>query len=344
MMKRVSTFILAAMMFFAVGCSGEPTYEPSSEMPTRQPQKTAIVFTAYSPGGEDSVPTKTIMKFAELVEEASDREIRVNVRHSNELGNDSEAISDARAGKIDIIFAGTSGFGSFYDKARVLDLPFLFDSAQQAYEIVNGDIGEAVFSDFSKYGLVYLAQGDNGMRQLATTDRPVHTAADAEGLRLRVPDSQMYLDCWRALGAEPVALPLDKLSQALANGSAEGQDNAAYHIVANDTYRDIKYFSEINYMWMGCTMAANAVSWNKLTPSQQELVKKQAVAAAKYSFEMTEADNKAAEKLLTEAGVEFDREPDVQSFKDKLGGDEYYRRYADEPWYDQALVDSILKK
>lgn len=40
----------------------------------------------------------------------------------------------------------------------------------------------------------------------------------------------------------------------------------------------------------------------------------------------------------------FDREPDVQSFKDKLGGSEYYKRYANEPWYDQALVDSILNR
>ncbi len=343
-MKRISAVILAAMMIFTVGCKNEPLPEPSLAESKQPQEKTAVVFTAYSPGSKDSVPTKTVIRFAQLVEEASDGEIRVNVRHSNELGNDSQAIENVRSGKIDIIFAGTSGFGSFYDKARVLDLPFLFDSAEQAYQTVNGEIGEAVFADFPKYGLVYLAEGDNGMRQLATTDRPVHTADDVVGLRLRVPDSQMYLDCWNALGAEPVALPLDELSAALVDKTAEGQDNAAYHMVANDTYRNIKYFSDINYMWMGCTMAANAVSWNKLTPSQQELVKQQAVAAAKYSFEMIEADNKAAEKVLEEAGVVFDREPDVQSFKDKLGGSEYYKRYANEPWYDQALVDSILNR
>ena len=82
----------------------------------------------------------------------------------------------------------------------------------------------------------------------------VHTAADVEGLKLRVPTSQMYLDCWEALGANPVALALNELAIALSNGTAEGQDNATYHLVANATYDDIKYFSFINYMWMGLSL------------------------------------------------------------------------------------------
>ncbi|MBP1578051.1 MAG: TRAP transporter substrate-binding protein, partial [Oscillospiraceae bacterium] len=245
---------------------------------------------------------------------------------------------------IDIIFAGTSGFTSFYDKAKVLDLPFLFDSAEEAYEVVNSEIGEAIFSDFAKYGLVYLSEGDNGMRHISTTNRPVHTAADVAGLKLRVPTSQMYLDCWETLGATPIALALNELSIALANGTAEGQDNATYHLVANATYDDIKYFSNINYMWMGCTMAVNAVSWSKLSENQQKILKEQAVVAAKYSFDTIATDNETATKTLQEAGVEFDFTPDVQSFKDKLGGAEYYKRYANEPWYDQALIDSILSK
>ena len=102
------------------------------------------------------------------------------------------------------------------------------------------------------------------------------------------------------------------------------------------------YFSNINYMWMGCTMAANANTWNSLTPAQQEILKEQAVAAAKYSFDTIAEDNETATKTLQDAGVEFDFEPDVQSFKDALGGDSYYDRYANESWYDQATLDAIL--
>ena len=94
-----------------------------------------IELTIYSPGNENSVPTKTIIEYARLVNEASDGAITLDVHHSNELGSDAESIESTRMGTIDLIFAGTSGFTSFYEKAKVLDLPFLFDSAEQAYEM-----------------------------------------------------------------------------------------------------------------------------------------------------------------------------------------------------------------
>ena len=198
-----------------------------------------VTLTIYSPGNENSVPTKTIIEYASLVEEASGGQITLDVHHSGELGNDAEALQSVRMGTIDIIFAGTSGFTEFYEDAKILDLPFLFDSAEQAYEIVNGEIGEEIFANLSEVGLVYLSEGDNGMRHISTTNRAIHTADDVEGLKLRVPTSQMYLDCWETLGANPVALALNELAIALSNGTAEGQDNATYHLVANATYDDI---------------------------------------------------------------------------------------------------------
>lgn len=339
MKKLVSLLLSASMLLSLAACGGGADNSGSG---SSQGGVDPVTLTIYSPGNENSVPTKTIIKYAELVSEASDGAITLDVHHSGELGTDAESIESTRMGTIDLIFAGTSGFTSFYEKAKVLDLPFLFDSAEQAYEVTNSEIGEQIFSDFEEYGLVYLAEGDNGMRQISTTNRPIHSAEDVKGLKIRVPESALYVDVWEALGATPVALALTELSLALSNGTAEAQDNATYHLVANATYDDIKYFSNINYMWMGCTMAANSTTWNKLSAEQQAILKEQAVVAAKYSFDTIAEDNETATKTLQEAGVEFDFEPDVQSFKDALGGDSYYDRYAGESWYDQALLDSIL--
>lgn len=304
----------------------------------------AVSLTIYSPGNVNSVPTKTILKYKELVEKASNGTIKITANHSGELGNDAEALQSTRMGTIDIIFAGTSGFTSFYDNAKLLDLPFLFKDAHSAYEIVNSDIGEQIFADMPSVGLVYLSEGDNGMRHVATTKRPVNSVDDVKGLKIRVPTSKMYLDVWSALGATPVALSLNELAIALANGTAEAQDNATYHLVANATYDDIKHYSFINYMWMGCTMAMNEKSWNKLSSDQQKILKEQAIVAAKYSFDTIEEDNISATEVLKKAGIKFNENPDVQSFKNKLGGAQYYKQYASEKWYNQAIVDAILAK
>lgn len=333
MKKLIAVLLMVTMSMTLVFAQGGNEKSSGTE---------SVTLTVYSPGNANSVPTKTILKYKELVENASNGTIKMVAHHSGELGNDAEALQSTRMGTIDIIFAGTSGFTSFYEDAKILDLPFLFDSAQEAYEIVNGDIGEEIFADLPSVGLVYLSEGDNGMRHIATTNRPIDTVADVDGLKIRVPTSKMYLDVWSALGATPVALALNELAIALANGTAEAQDNATYHLVANATYDDIEHYSFINYMWMGCTMAMNQDSWNKLSAEQQNILKEQAIAAAKYSFDTIEEDNVSATEVLKEAGVEFNETPDIQSFKDKLGGSSYYTQYKDASWYNQEILDAIL--
>ena len=334
-MKKIALvlvcLLLATTFVFAQGGSENAGTASSSSKP--------VTLTIYSPGNTNSVPTKTIIKYKELVESASNGQIKLDVHHSGELGNDAEALQSTRMGTIDIIFAGTSGFTNFYENAKILDLPFLFKDAEQANTVVNG---EEIFANLPSVGLVYLSEGDNGMRHIATTKKPVHSVDDVKGLKIRVPTSKMYLDVWNALGATPVALALNELAIALSNGTAEAQDNATYHLVANATYDDIKYYSFINYMWMGCTMAANQKSWNGLSADQQKILKEQAKVAAKYSFDTIAKDNVTAMNVLKEAGVKFDDAPDVQSFKNKLGGSEYYKQYAGEKWYNQGIIDKIL--
>lgn len=233
-MKKLASLVLAGAMAFSLAACGNnstPAGGSSANAGTSTPAASTpasggiepIELTIYSPGNENSVPTKTIIEYARLVNEASDGAITLDVHHSNELGSDAESIESTRMGTIDLIFAGTSGFTSFYEKAKVLDLPFLFDSAEQAYEVTNSEIGEQIFSGLEEFGLVFLSEGDNGMRHISTTNRPVHTAADVQGLKIRVPESQLYLDVWQALGATPVALALPELALALSNGTAEAR-------------------------------------------------------------------------------------------------------------------------
>ena len=138
-----------------------------------------------------------------------------------------------------------------------------------------------------------------------------------------------------------MALALTELTTALSNGTAQAQDNATYHEVANATWDDIGYFSFINYMWMGCTMAANKTAWGKLNETTQNVLREKAKEAAQFSFDCIAEDNVTARKTMEEGGVQFCDNPDIDSFKKKLGIPAYYTRYASEAWYDQSLVDTI---
>ena len=96
-------------------------------------------------------------------------------------------------------------------------------------------------------------------------------------------------------------------------------------------------------MWMGTTIAMNSVSFSKLSEEQQKVVKEAGYEAGRYGFELIEAANAEGEATLKEAGVEFDAEPDVQSFKDKLDIPAYYDRYENETWFNRDLLNAILE-
>ena len=166
-MKKLISLLLTLAMVFAIAGVGA-SFASADEL---KPVK----LVAYCPGS--GVPYDTLVKFSELVAEASNGAIDLEVHESGTLGNDAEAIESTRMGTIDVILAGSSGFTSFYEPAKVLDLPFLFGSADQACEVVNGPVGDEIYAGFPEFGLVYLASGDNGMRHISTTNRPIHTAA-----------------------------------------------------------------------------------------------------------------------------------------------------------------------
>ena len=129
-MKKLLSLLLVLTMVFAVACAGTTVSSAADD---------SIKLIAYCPGA--GVPFQTVEKFAEIVN-AADCGVVVEVHENGTLGNDAEAIESTRMGTIDVICAGTSGFTAFYEPAKVLDLPFLFSDAEQACEVMNGEVGE----------------------------------------------------------------------------------------------------------------------------------------------------------------------------------------------------------
>ncbi len=298
-----------------------------------------INLKAYVPTNPTAVLTKALVLFAENVKEKTNGAVNIKVFHSGQLGNDREGIESTRIGTIDIMFAGTGGYSTFYDKTKIFDLPFLFDNSQEAYEVVNGPVGEEIFSDMEQFGLVYLSTGDNGMRHISTSKTPVHSVEDVKGLKVRVPEINTYVDLWTWWGAVVTPMPITELYMALKTGVVDAQDNAPYHSVASKVYEVQDHYSMINYMWMGLTMVVNKAKWETLPEEYQQIIKAEAKVAAKWSFDEIERDNVTALETMKARGTTIDMSPDRESFM--TGIEEFYKKYENEPWYDKDLIDAL---
>ena len=327
-MKKLASLVLAGAMAFSLAACGNnstPAGGSSANAGTSTPAASTpasggiepIELTIYSPGNENSVPTKTIIEYARLVNEASDGAITLDVHHSNELGSDAESIESTRMGTIDLIFAGTSGFTSFYEKAKVLDLPFLFDSAEQAYEVTNSEIGEQIFSGLEEFGLVFLSEGDNGMRHISTTNRPVHTAADVQGLKIRVQDMKSQTDMMNYLGGIPVAMSYGDVYTSLQTGIIDGTENNETALTTGKHGEVCKVYSVDQHAMIPDVLIMSEKVWKQISPEDQQIILEAAHNSTEAHKVMWDTAIEEAVKEAQETmGVEFVYDVDKEAFRE----------------------------
>ncbi len=141
------------------------------------------------------------------------------------LGGDVELLKGIQLGSIDLAFVTGMGLPSIVPAAGVFNIPFLFNDNAHAHRVIDGPIGESFREQFSGKGMVMLAWGENGLRHLTNAKRPIATPTDLRGLKIRVPQSDVLLEGFQALGVDAMPLPFPRLFEALRAGEFDGEEN-----------------------------------------------------------------------------------------------------------------------
>ena len=107
----------------------------------------------------------------------------------------------------------------------VPSLPFLFKSTAHMRRVLDGPLGDQILASLEAQGLVGLCFYDAGPRSFYSVKRPIRTAADLKGLKVRVQQSEVWTAAMRALGAAPAPMPFEDVYLALESGAADAADN-----------------------------------------------------------------------------------------------------------------------
>ena len=170
---------------------------------------------------------------------------------------------------------------------------------------------------------------ENGWRELTCRTRPIRTAADMVGLKLRVSPGRIRLDTFRSLGALATTMPLRRLYGALKSGVFEAQENPLLNIESLRYYEVQRYCSLSHHMWTGYWILVNARAWKGLGSERRAVIAKHLNAAALLLREDDDRITPAARDLLRRRGMIFN-DVDVASFKAKLTSSGYYDRWRRE--------------
>jgi tripartite ATP-independent transporter DctP family solute receptor len=208
------------------------------------------------------------------------------------LGGEVEMLKAVQLGTVDLAFITGAPLPNFVPDIGVFNIPFLFRDVNHAHAVLDGPLGQAYLAKFRAKDLVALAWGENGMRHLTNSKREIRSPGDLRGLKLRVPQSDVMLAGFKALGANVSALAFPLLYEALQSGEFDGQENPIATIQSSKFNQVQNYLTLTGHVYDPAILFMSVDSFDDLSPDD----KTSFIAAAKMAGEASRQFAATAEK------------------------------------------------
>ena len=197
-------------------------------------------------------------------------------------GDQTREFSALRQGVIDMAIGSTINWSPQVKQLNLFSLPFLMPDYAAIDALTQGEVGQQMFTILDKAGVVPLAWGENGYRELTNSKHAIKTPADLKGLKIRIVGSPLFIDTFTALGANPTQMSWADAQPAFASGAVDGQENPLSIFTAAKLQNvGQKYVTMWHYVADPLVFVVNKDVWNSWTPADREAVRQAAVEAGK---------------------------------------------------------------
>jgi len=234
---------------------------------------------------EDSAMHAAAVQFSSLVRQRSNGRLLLEVFPNQALGNDHQMVEMARNGKLDIVLTPTAKLSTLVPAMQYADLPFLFPSREDAYALLDGEVGDLLLGQLSTQGLIGVTFWENGFKHF-TANKPIHGPEDFTGLNIRVMESPMLFDQFKAFGANPIPIDFHQTYQALKDGVVVGQENPLVAI-HNMRFHEVQSHLILSrHAYLCYVLSFSKKTYALLPPDLQEILS--ATARELTAFERSE--------------------------------------------------------
>lgn len=270
-------------------------------------------------------------KFAELMEKATGGKVTVNVYAADQLtnGNQSEGIQALMNGDpVQVSMHSNLIYSAFDPRFNVVSLPYLFDSVEDADNILDGAGGEKLKEILGEYNLHCMGIAENGFRQLTNNVKEIKTVADMKNLKIRVAGSNLLMECYKRWGADATNMNWSETYTALQQKTVEGEENPLPAIDAASVQEVQPYCSLWNANYDCLFFCINQDVYDSLTEEQKAVVDECGQKAVEYQRYINRAgDDEIMSCWQEKNGVSFVsyEDLDIDSFKEAVEGiDQWY--------------------
>ena len=257
--------------------------------------------------GEGDFPEyNALVRFKDYVEFKTNGEIEVRLFPNNQLGGEREMIEQVQQGSLELTFAADGAMGGFYPDMQVWAIPYLFDSAPVAWEVMTSDFADEMRADIlDQTGIRALAFSQNGFRSFTNNVRPIVNPEDMSGMKIRVMESPVYMELVGSLGATATPISGAEVLMALRQGVVDGQENPPAVVYGGGLGEVQKYYTLDEHVFGLHVILANEEWFQSLSDEHKRVIQDAArLMAETENLQKTEGDWKFSELLQTEMGME----------------------------------------
>lgn len=278
------------------------------------------------------------MAFAKHVNEKAAGEIEVQVFPMGQLGGERSMTEQVQAGTLHMTAVTAGVLSNFVPEVIVIELPFIFPNREVAYNVLDDkEVKERIARYCEQKGFIFIGYTENEFRDITNSKRPIRKPSDLKGLKIRVIESPLHIDTFKALGANPTPMPFPEIYNALQQKIIDGQDNPLYTSILMKFTEVNKYATVTNHILTECPTVVNRAFWNTLSPDQQRIFREAAEIQIKVNRELN-AKNRvdALEKAKAQnVDVYILSDKEKEEFKKAVKTvHEKYRSIVGPEWYD----------
>ncbi len=253
---------------------------------------------------EDNIWHKAAVKFGEELASLTDGRIEVKVFPNESLGKEMDLINGMQLGTADMTITGES-LQNWAPMAALLAVPYAYKSLDHMDAVAGGPIGDQIKAQIVEKArirpIAYFARGPRNL----TSNRPIKSPADLDGLKMRVPNVPLFVDVWKALGAKPTPMAFSEVFTSLQNGTIGAQENPLALIKSASFFEVQKYVNKTEHVRSWIYLTISELTWQKLSDADKKNVMEAAKRAQKYERELFLEDDKKLVGELEAKGMTF---------------------------------------
>ena len=240
--------------------------------------KETLIIAGYQ--GSDSIHTKSVEYFIDELSSEFITDFIMDI--TNDGDKASSLIEKTQLGEIHASYLLSSYFEKILPEIQILDLPYLFNNRNEAYNSLKSDLFNYIDNKLKIKNLKLLGFWDNGIRHISSKIKLIKNLSDCKGQVIRTTPSPLHIEIFRKLGFIPKPLDVRDFKLAVEKNDIDAQENPLTNYWNFGVYKKQEFVSLTSHIFGFCLFVINDDYFNKLSDLNKKFLIKKSKETTKF--------------------------------------------------------------